>query len=111
VKKIERADPGVNFGHLMDHSGLEKYPALAGFLHDAFYEGTNPPEDRLPGSVYLVARDGVLQVTLKEPTQGLLLRVEVDSWKSMLVAVEAALTGPASLWQVDPWARKPKKKK
>lgn len=108
VRKIEPSKVKQMSTSLLDLKGLEKFPRLREFLSDPKLELADGVEDREPGSVYFQARGGVLAVTLKEPSQSLMLRFEVPSIAMLFPAMEAALDDATSLWEVDPWARKRK---
>lgn len=99
--------------HLEDEDGLEKFPRLSSFLADCWYGDPKTKDEREPGSIYLCPRGGVLAVTLKEPSQRLLMRLEVRSLKVLFQTIEASLDPKSgSLWETDPWSRsKPKKGK
>lgn len=110
MKKIGANQVKKNGSHLTDLSGLEKLPALAAFLCDTLLEGNtaNDNEPREPGGIWIQPRNGVLNVLLKEPTQGMLCRLEVASVKELWATVESALKSEADVWEVDPNARKKK---
>lgn len=111
VKKIVLECKAEDMGYLFNPAGLEKFPAILSFLSDRFYVAESSVEPREPGTIYVSVREGQLQVTLKEPSQALLARIAVPSWSHVLPYVEAALNGPASLWESDPWRKAPRKKK
>lgn len=113
MKRIELKRVKALKSHLTDQAGLEKFPQLKGFLCDTTSEGEGGKQEREAGTIYIRPGGGQLQVTLKEPTQGLLLRVDVPSLLALMGTLEAALGDEGSMWEVDPWAKKrvPKKKK
>lgn len=113
MKPIGPSRLKVDVSMLADVKGLEKFPRLAEFFTDPYLELDGSKVAREPGTVYIQPRGGDLQVTLKEPSQSLMMRLTVPSLASMWPTVEAALGDPSSLWEADPWARnrKPKKKK
>lgn len=97
---------------IADLRGFERLPNLRDFLTDPKLELDGVEIEREPGSVYFQARGDVFAVTLKEPSQGLLMRIEVPSIAALLPTIEAALGDSGSMWEADPWARKkPKGKK
>lgn len=113
MKKIEAAKVKRPEKALSDTAGLDKLPQVAAFLSDTLYmpEGEGNPEDREPGTIWIGARGGVLHVILKEPSQGLMMRLEVPSVQSLWKLVESALGAEGSMWETDPYARPKKKKK
>jgi len=96
---------------LTSMEGLQKFPMLKAFLTDSVLEYEGGKEAREPGTIYIQPRDGELAVTLKEPTQALLLRLQVPSIAAVWASIEAALDDPAAMWEADPWARRKKKKR
>lgn len=113
VKKVSSEKVQRQAKALTDTAGLDKFPQLAGFLSDTLYEPVDGkvPEDREPGTVWIGARGGVLHVLLKEPSQGLMMRLEVPSLQSLWKLVESALGSEGSMWESDPYARARKRKK
>lgn len=111
VKKFQAIEKLGTVSLLGDLTGLEKLPRLAAFLGDSFYDDEGGPTARDPGSIYLAARDGGLQVTLKEPSQAIMCRLLVPCVAVLWKSVEAVLTDGATVWQRDPWARNAKKKR
>lgn len=99
-------------GALTDLRGLEKLPNLAKFLTHTWYGDPEAGDERIPGTVYLCVKDGSLAVTLKEPSQRLMLRVEVANLADLYAQIDLVLDPSAgSLWETDPWARSLPKKK
>lgn len=98
---------------ITDDTGLKGFPHLLQFFGDVILEAADGDQPREPGTMFIQPRDGGLQVTLKEPSQAMMLRVFVKSWAALLITVEAALASTSSLWEVDAWARKrlPKKRR
>lgn len=111
MKRIQAKQVKAMETHLNDSKGLEKFPQLKGFLSDTHSEGEGGRQERESGTVYFAARGGVLLVTLKEPSQALMLRMEVPSVAMLLPCIEAALGDEGSMWEVDPWARQRRKTK
>jgi len=111
VKKISKLRVKGVSTHLSDFGGLEKLPQLRAFLADTTLEGEHGPEERLPGSIYIQPRGGKLCVTLKEPSQALMLRAEVERFSVLWPQIEAMLGDEGSMWELDPWAKKPRKQK
>lgn len=108
VKRIDPARVKKEVSMLSDLRGFEKFPRLKEFLTDPGLELDGVTELREPGTIYIVPREGVLAVTLKEPSQSLMLRLECPSLAALWPTIEAALDDTGSLWEVDPWARKRK---
>lgn len=113
MKKIEQSQVKRPEKALTDTAGLDKFPQLCGFLCDTTYQtdSDGKTEEREPGTIWLGARGGVIHVILKEPSQGLMLRLEVPSVQSLWKLVESALGAEGSMWESDPYARAKKKKK
>lgn len=106
VKKIDPAKVKTLASHLADLKGLEKFPQLTGFLTDPVLEGATGKEPRDGGSIYLQARGGMLLATLKEPSQQMMMKLEVKNLACLWAELEAALGDAGSMWEVDPWATK-----
>lgn len=111
MKKVDHAKVKKVEKHLSSLVGLEKFPQLAHFLSDALYEGGDKPEEREGGSIWLQARGGELQIVLKEPSQGLMMRIAVPSWAALAATLEASLGDAGSMWEVDAYASQRKFKK
>lgn len=111
MRKIDSTKIKSGGAALSDLKGLEKLTRLREFLTDTSYELDGKTEEREPGTVYFQCRDGVLLVTLKEPSQALLMRLEASSLAMLWPTIEAALDGGTSLWEGDPWARARRKGK
>lgn len=112
MKAVSSASVKGSDSHLRDLRGLEAFKFLRQFLADTKLELETSEIDRPPGSLYIVPRDGKLSVTLKEASQGLRMVVEVENLAVLLTVVDAALASCVdSMWEPDPWARTPKKKK
>lgn len=113
VKAIDPAKVSKAKSHLASSIGLEKMPSIAEYLSAVTLDTAAGSVDREPPVIVIVVRDGVMQVTLKEPSQRLKLRVEVASPAAFWPTLEAALSNPSSMWEVDPFAapvRKGKRK-
>lgn len=112
LKRINSAAVNKPLGHVICLEGLEKTPCLQSFLVDRYYGDPKDNDERLPGSVYICARDGEFGVTLKEPSQSFMMRLQVASFKLILPTLEAVLADEKkSLWETDPYARKPAKRR
>lgn len=112
VQRITQASVNRPLGHVVHLEGLEKTPALASFLTDRYYGDPKDNDERLPGSVYICARDGEFGVTLKEPSQSFMMRIQVTTFKLIVPTLEAVLADTGkSLWETDPYARKPAKRR
>lgn len=86
---------------------VKAYPLLLGYMVDsAWPDGAH----RAPGRLFLAPEGGQWVATLKEPTQGLILRVSVQYPAEAWPALEAALRLPAPPWQADPWEKGRRKK-
>lgn len=98
---------------LSDETGLKQFPNLLQFFSDVTLELEGGNALREPGTMFIQPRNGGFIVTLKEPSQAMMLRVEVKCWAALLTTVEAALASTSSLWEVDAWAQKrlPKKRR
>lgn len=103
VKKLDQ--------HLVDEKGREKFPHLVSFLSDAFFISDAGADNREPGTIYIAPRGGVLNVWLKEPSQGLAMHVGVKSIVALLATLEAALGNEGSMWEKDRYASARRKKK
>ena len=111
VKKIDPRKVKQSESLMTDLKGLEKLPMLKAFLTDPVLETDTATEPREPGTIYIQPRDGELAITLKEPSQALMLRLSAPSIQMVWPAIEAALDDASSLWESDPWAKRRKKKK
>lgn len=111
VKKIDATRIKKMGAHLLDLKGLEKLPQLRDFLVDTELVAASGTEERDSGSVYFSARGGQLQVTLKEPSQAMMMRLECPNIASLWTVIEAALGDEGSMWEVDTWARSRGKRK
>jgi hypothetical protein len=113
VKAIDPMKVSKAKSHLASSIGLEKMPSIAEYLTSVTLDSAAGSVDREPPVIVIVVRDGVLQVTLKEPSQRLKLRVEVASPAAFWPTLEAALSNPSSMWEVDTFtgpARRGKRK-
>lgn len=84
-------------------SALSKFPTLRSYLIDTVYEGTTDPRE--PSFLIVRPSRGTWFITLKDPTTGLQIRTNVESYDMVLPALEALLTAPAVPWEVDPFHR------
>lgn len=108
VERVKRPEKA-----LADTSGLDKFPQLSSFLSDTFFEPVNGKEAevREPGTIWIGARGGILHVILKEPSQGVMCRLDVPSVASLWKLVESALASEGSMWEADPYGKRVGKKK
>jgi hypothetical protein len=97
--------------HLRSNDGKKDFPQLWMFFAEAKLQGADGEQDRQPGTMWVGVRDGALQVVLKEPSQGLILRVEVESVAALLTVVEAALGAEGSMWEADQYQPKKGRRK
>lgn len=113
VRRISESQIKKAKSLLSSVTGLEKMPTLLEFLTATTLEGADGATDREPPTIFMLPREGVLQVTLKEPSQRLRLRVDVANPVALWPTLEAALANPGSLWEVDPFAaqKRPGKKR
>lgn len=110
MKRITDVTINKPISHVVNLDGLESLPGLKDFLTSTFYGEPSDNDERLPGSIYIAARDKEFGITCKEPTQGLVMRLQVPSFKLIIPTLEAVLTDyQRSKWETDPYARKPAK--
>lgn len=82
---------------------LKVRPNLAGFLTDSTYEGgVNPRE---AGTVNFRAFAGAWSVTLRDPSSGTMIRLQVETLENLLDALEAVLSGKHVPWETDNFAK------
>lgn len=113
VKKFDAGRVKKTTSHLQDMRGLKEFPQLGLFFSDTVLEGEDGKVDREAGGIWIQPRNGVFRVVLKEPTQALMMVLEVKSFAALWTVVETALGAEGSMWEVDQFAqakRKPKKK-
>lgn len=111
MKRISDKRVKGNADYLLNKEGLKDFPQLFHFLSDAQYTDGKDVSERMPGTWWLSCRNGAIQCVLKEPSQGLILRVEVPSLAALLNTVEAALGSEGSMWEKDQFEPKMKKKR
>lgn len=111
MKRIANAAVNKPISHVCSLDGLKELPGLFDFLCATYYGDPADGDERLPGSIYICARDREFGITLKEPTQGLMCRLQVPSFKLIIPTIEALLSDEVnSHWETDPYARKPAKR-
>lgn len=91
----------------------KKYPVLASYLSDLYYEVETgkEPVPRKPSSVFLFPGNGFITAVLKESSTGLQLRVQVTSLELVWGALEQLLSSVNTPWEPDanPVKGKPKR--
>lgn len=82
---------------------LLKFPLLAGYLADMYYEADDgqEPQQRQPSSLLIFPAAGCIRAILKDPSAGLQLRVQVDRWDDLLLTIELLLASSPTPWEPD----------
>lgn len=89
---------------------LKKFPRLAAFLSDRWYDDKSP---RLPGAVWLDSDLGGFKAMLKEPSMALCARIRASTLDDLFAALEQFLGLDNPPWEPDQYAlgKSDKKKK
>lgn len=96
--------------HAPTDVAMKSYPKVMEFLTASAYEGGAGARE--PGSWSFRAMSGAWSVTLRDPSAGVMLRVQVEELGDMFAVLEGILADPLPPWEVDPYARKkPQKRK
>lgn len=110
MRKIDTSRVKQQGDHLQSQDGKKEFPNLHDFFSAAFFTGGENIESREPGTLFVMVRDGHLQCILKEPSQGLVLRLEAASLKALMSTLEVALGADGSMWEKDQYASQRGKK-